>query len=125
MLFTSLVMVMAPNRSDQGLSVDFEALQKLMNEAVESATELQEQCKRVVDNVEALKTSWKTPAGEKFFENLDTDWADGVEKYCLTMQTFVDAIKNLTETMEIVANECQSTVYLSEGPFVYDMVQQA
>ena len=64
MLFTSLVMVMAPNRSDQGLSVDFEALQKLMNEAVESATELQEQCKRVVDNVEALKTSWKTPAGE-------------------------------------------------------------
>lgn len=122
MLLTNLAvinLIMAPNRSDQGLSVDFDALCNLMNEATESARELQEQCKKVVDNVEELKSTWKTPAGEKFFNNLDNDWTDGVNKYCLTMETFVEAVKNLTDTMETVLDEYQNTVYLSERHDIY------
>lgn len=45
------------------------------------------------ESLEGLKNDWHTPAGEKFFADLDDEWTEQVEKYV----GIVEAVSGLLE----------------------------
>ena len=60
----------------------------------------------LLQEVEQLKNNWKTPAGKKFTEEVDTDWAKQVDKY----STIIDAVDELLEVAEKSYKEVEEEV---------------
>ena len=75
------------------LKYDIEEIDNMKNKLETMASELQE-CKRNVNkSLTNLKVGWKTPAGKKFFEDVDIKWRDETDKYIKT----INAVKELLE----------------------------
>ena len=60
----------------------------------------------LLQEIEALKKDWKTPAGKKFTKEVDTDWASQVDKYI----TIIDAVDELLEVAEKNYKEVEEAV---------------
>lgn len=50
----------------------------------------------ILQNMEKLKSDWNTPAGRKFTQEVDTDWAQQVDKY-ITIMNAIDELLGVAE----------------------------
>ena len=59
-------------------------------------------------SLEQLKKDWNTPAGDKFFQDLEDDWSDQVAQYTKIVDAVSDlldeAIKQYTPVQEAANN---------------------
>lgn len=79
------------------LKFNVEEITSMRNKLQETARELGEFKTTLLQELEALKSNWKTPAGKTFTESVDTDWAKQVEKY-ITIVEAVDELLAVAET---------------------------
>ena len=79
------------------LKFDTQQILSFQSEVQDAACDLQDLKNSLLNRLEELKKDWKTPAGKKFIEEVDMDWAKQVEKYI----TFLDAVNEL---MDVAAN---------------------
>lgn len=78
------------------LKFDVSAISSMRSKLQETSTELSELSTTLLSEIEILKQSWKTPAGEVFVEKFDTGWADEVTKYI----SIIDAVNQLLSVAE-------------------------
>ena len=63
------------------LKFDIEKLNNMKSTCANFSTVIDGLKKDLFDDLNSLKNDWQTDAGKKFFEELDTDWVNHVEKY--------------------------------------------
>lgn len=73
------------------LKFDLDAMREMKQKLTETAQEISEIKKNTFDSLEKLKEKWNTPAGKKFFSDMDTGWATDVDKYI----TIIHAVEEL------------------------------
>lgn len=78
------------------LKFDVSKITSMRTKLQTTATELSELSTTLLAEVETLKQSWKTPAGEVFIEKFDTGWAEEVKKYV----EIIDAVDQLLAVAE-------------------------
>lgn len=78
------------------LKFDVSAISSMRSKLQDTSTELSELSTTLLGEVDTLKQSWKTPAGEVFVEKFDTGWAEQVQKYI----TIIDAVDQLLSVAE-------------------------
>ena len=44
--------------------------------------------------LDALRSDWDSDAGDKFFENYDTDWVNHVDQYCYMLDDLANALND-------------------------------
>ena len=88
------------------LKFDVSKISEMRKKIQETATELEDFKTSLLQEVETLKNNWKTPAGKKFTESVDTDWAKQVEKYV----TIIGAVDELLEVAEKTYQEVEDEV---------------
>lgn len=79
------------------LKFNVERISSMRTKLQETAKELGEFKTTLLQELELLKSNWKTPAGKTFTESVDTDWAKQVEKY-ITIVEAVDELLSVAET---------------------------
>ena len=85
------------------LMFDVSKIKSMRSKLKTTATDLSDLSTTLLTEVETLKQSWKTPAGEVFIEKFDTGWADEVKKYI----EIIDAIDQLLEIAETNYSEVE------------------
>lgn len=75
------------------LKFDLDKMYDMKNKLADTATDLMNYKTTLVNLLEELKKDWNTSAGNKFFAEVDTDWAKQVEQYV----TIVNAVESLLE----------------------------
>ncbi len=88
------------------LKFDVSEISRMRTQIQTTSKDLAEFKTSLLKEVENLKTNWKTPAGKKFTEEVDTDWAKQVDKYI----TIIDAVDELLEVAEKAYKEVQEEV---------------
>lgn len=88
------------------LKFDVAKISEMRKKIQDTATELEDFKTSLLQEVETLKTNWKTPAGKKFTERVDTDWAKQVEKYV----TIIGAVDELLDVAEKTYQEVEDEV---------------
>lgn len=78
------------------LKFDISEISKMRSKIQETSTELSNLKTQLLNEVETLKSKWQTPAGKKFTEEVDTDWAKQVDKYIV----IINAVDELLEVAE-------------------------
>ncbi len=63
------------------LKFDIEKLNSMIKKCENAKTDLEEKDKELSRNLETLREDWNTPAGDKFFRDLDDDWTKQVAQY--------------------------------------------
>lgn len=63
------------------LKFDVNEITHMRKEIQNTASDLADFKKKLLQEVEVLKNEWKTPAGQKFISEVDTDWAVQVDEY--------------------------------------------
>lgn len=79
------------------LKFDVAEISKMRKKIQDTATDLDNFKTTLLKEVEDLKTNWQTPAGIKFTQEVDTDWAKQVEQYIKIIQA-VDELLEVAET---------------------------
>ena len=93
------------------LKFDVAKISEMRKKIQDTATELEDFKTSLLQEVETLKTNWKTPAGKKFTESVDTDWAKQVEKY-VTIIGAVDELLDVAEkTYQVVEDEVNKLTF--------------
>ncbi len=87
------------------LKFDVSAISSMRSKLQDTSTKLSNLSTTLLGQVETLKQSWKTPAGEVFVEKFDTGWADQVQKYI----TIIDAVDQLLSVAETHYAEVEET----------------
>lgn len=76
------------------LKFDTDALSALAA-AIESAiSDIEEQHRKVEENIASLKVGWNTPAGKSFFEKVDTNWSPEVKNFTDILETLRTMVYN-------------------------------
>lgn len=88
------------------LKFDVSEIQKMRTQIQTTSKDLADFKTSLLQEVEQLKNNWKTPAGKKFIEEVDTDWAKQVDKYI----TIIDAVDELLEVAEKTYKEVEEEV---------------
>ena len=78
------------------LKFNVSSISSMRSELRKKATELSTLSTDLLAEIEALRETWKTPAGEVFFEKFDTGWSEEVKKYI----TIIDAVDELLSVAE-------------------------
>lgn len=78
------------------LKFDVSEISKMRTQIQNTSKDLASFKTTLLQEVENLKNNWKTPAGKKFTEEVDTDWAKQVDKYI----TIIDTVDELLEVAE-------------------------
>ena len=93
------------------LKFDVSEIQKMRAQIQTTSKDLANFKTSLLQEVENLKNNWKTPAGKKFTEEVDTDWAKQVDKYI----TIIEAVDELLEVAEksykVVAEEVKKVSF--------------
>lgn len=75
------------------LKFNVDKLNSMKTKCEDAGNDLDTLSAELSDNLEQLKEDWNTPAGTKFFSELQDDWTEQVEQY----KKFTTAIKELLE----------------------------
>ncbi len=87
-----------PENRGRELSFDVDSFRKIKTETENTIIKLQKARSDTMQSIEELRSSWKTPAGEVFFQEMDNSWVTSVEKYESTLKVFSDILDELIET---------------------------
>ena len=79
------------------LEFDVEKISSMRTKLQDTARELGEFKTTLLQELELLKSEWRTEAGRKFAADFNTDWAKQVEKY-ITIIEAVDELLAVAET---------------------------
>lgn len=93
------------------LRFDIEAISSMRKKLRETANELDDYKTTLIKEVEALKANWKTPAGEKFTQKIDTDWSKQVEKYIRIINAVDELLEVAEADYEAVAEKAQTVSF--------------
>lgn len=88
------------------LKFDVSKITSMRSKLQTTATELSELSTTLLAEVETLKQSWNTPAGEVFIEKFDTGWAEEVKKYV----EIIDAVDQLLAVAEANYSDVEEAV---------------
>ncbi|MBQ2943226.1 MAG: WXG100 family type VII secretion target [Ruminococcus sp.] len=80
----------------KSLKFDVEEISSMRTKLQDTATELKDLKVRLLQELETLKSKWKTPAADTFTKGVDNDWAKQVDKYV----TIVEAVDELLAVAE-------------------------
>lgn len=70
------------------LKFDVDEIKSMRQKLQGAAADLKDCNDTVKEGIEKLRNEdWKTPAGKKFMENVNTDWSEQVEKYVKVLNT--------------------------------------
>lgn len=75
------------------LKFDVEKISKMRKDIEKTASELIELKNTLLNQIEELKNNWQTPAGRKFTEEVDTNWAKQVDQYVKIMNALDELLK--------------------------------
>lgn len=65
-------------------------MEKKIQETTEDLGDLKE---KLIQSINQLKENWKTPAGEKFMKDVDTDWSLQIDKYIRVLEAVDQLLK--------------------------------
>lgn len=89
------------------LKFDIEMLKNMKDRCDALAQDLDTTSSNLKESLEQLKKDWHTPAGEKFFKDLDDDWTEQVEHYkkiVSAVSSLLNAAINKYQNVENEAN---------------------
>ena len=89
------------------LKFDLDAMREMKQELTETAQEISEAKKNTFQALEVLKKKWDTPAGKKFFSDMDTSWATDVDKYITIIQAVEKLLGEAVNQYADVENEIE------------------
>lgn len=88
-----------------GLEYDVAALNAMKKSVDDTCTEVKESKKNLIQNLDSLKTAWNTPAGKKFFQDIDTDWGPKVDKYAAALDTLSQMLESASKSYKTLDDE--------------------
>ena len=56
-------------------------------------------------HMQDLKNDWRSDAGEKFFENYNTDWVNHIDEYCAMLDELSQALYDAANRYEPLVQE--------------------
>lgn len=78
------------------LKFDVSEFSKMRTQIQTTSSDLATFKTQLLQEIKTLRENWETPAGKKFTEEVDTDWASQIDKYI----TIIDAVDELLEVAE-------------------------
>lgn len=91
------------------LKFDVDEITSMRTKLQDTARELAEFKTTLLQELEILKSEWRTAAGKKFTEDFNNDWAKQVEKY-ITIIEAVDELLAVAETDYKAVEEKAKTI---------------
>lgn len=85
------------------LKFDIGKLEETKAKCVNTKDTLAKEKDRLVKQLEDLQKEWQTPAGKKFFEDQNDDWAKQIDNY-------VRITEGITSLIEIAINQYQAVI---------------
>lgn len=73
------------------LKFDISQINAMEKKIQDTAKDLGKLKEDLIESINQLKEDWKTPAGEKFMNDVDTDWSVQIDKYI----KILDAVNQL------------------------------
>lgn len=90
------------------LKFDIEKLENIKTECEAAKDQLTKLDTELSKSLEELKNQWKTPAGKKFFDDLDEDWSKQVQQYTKITGAIVKLLDKALESYRPVEEEADS-----------------
>lgn len=87
------------------LKFDLDKMYDMKNKLADTATDLMNYKTTLVNLLEDLKKDWNTSAGNKFFSEVDTDWAKQVDQYVAIVNAVESLIEEAISQYSIVEEE--------------------
>lgn len=90
------------------LQFDLEKIKDMKTACETAKMDLEKLDTELTSKLEQLKKDWNTPAGDKFFEELDNDWTAQVQSYTRITGAIVELLEAAIaeyESVETEANE--------------------
>lgn len=90
------------------LQFDLEKIKDMKTACETAKMDLEKLDTELTSKLEQLKKDWNTPAGDKFFEELDNDWTAQVQSYTRITGAIVELLEAAIaeyEPVETEANE--------------------
>lgn len=90
------------------LQFNLEKIKDMKTACEKAITDLEKTDTELTKKLEQLKNDWNTPAGDKFFDELDNDWTAQVQSYTRITEAIVELLEaaiNEYEPVETEANE--------------------
>ncbi len=78
------------------LKFDIDAITSMRTKLQDTIKDLSDFKTSLLQELDILKSNWRTPAGKNFTDNVSTDWAPQVDKYI----TIVQAVDELLAAAE-------------------------
>jgi len=98
--------------SSDGLSFDLDELRILQENTSKTCEDLAKQHQNLKTGIEKLRQDWRTPAGDYFFKNLDTEWEQQIIKFETTINKFDEVLKYAIQEFEAVSQEAEQISFL-------------
>ena len=76
------------------IQYDVDKLESMKKQVDNTVTTLQTSKTQLIENLDSLQNDWNTPAGKKFLSEVDTDWADEIDKYIKALKTLSNLLKS-------------------------------
>lgn len=95
------------------LKFDVDKLRSMKSKCENAKTDLEGKNQELRSGLEQLKKDWNTPAGDKFFQDLDDDWTKQVEQYTKitgAITELLEAAIREYEPIERQANDLKITI---------------
>lgn len=93
------------------LKFDVDAISSMRKKLQETAKELTDYKVTLIKEVEALKANWRTTAGKKFTQNIDTDWSSQVDKYVKVINAVDELLAVAESDYKAVADKAKTVSF--------------
>lgn len=85
------------------LKFDISKLEETKEKCVNTMDDLTKDKDQLIKQLDDLQKGWQTPAGKKFFEDQNDDWAKQIDNY-------VRITEGITSLIEIAINQYQAVI---------------
>lgn len=93
------------------LKFDLDSISSMRKKLQETAKELTDYKVTLIKEVETLKANWRTTAGKKFTQNIDTDWSSQVDKYVKVINAVDELLAVAESDYKAVADKAKTVAF--------------
>lgn len=84
------------------LKFDIDEIKGMENKIQDTAKDLEDLKTKLIQSIDQLKKDWNTPAGKKFMEEVDINWAVQIDKYVKVLKAVDELLKTAATEYEKV-----------------------